>query len=205
MSKNEIITIKLKYSKIKNFEKICSYFSQDYTATQTALKMGISRQTINHYYKILRDKISEEFIHIDELILEKNLENMSLNIRHITVYKIDIFYIQYENKILILDETISLKSELNSFIQTSLKEPLSKHKRANCARVLLCNDNQTFLLSVFLKEKDNFFEKFLQTRLSQFRGIKKEKIFSYLKESQIRYNSSPMLIYQKIILNFKKN
>jgi DNA-binding CsgD family transcriptional regulator len=205
MSKNENITIKLKYSKIKNFEKICFYFSQDYTATQTAQEMGISRQTINNYYKILRDKLNEEFIGLDNLILEEISTMQLLNIRYINIYKTDIFYIICENKIIILNESVESNSKLNSFIQTSVKDPLSKHKRANCARVLKNKDKETFLVSVFLKKEDNTFEDYLQTRLNQFRGINKEKLFSYLKESQIRYNSSPSIIYQKIILNLKSN
>ena len=66
-----------------------------------------------------------------------------------------------------------------------------------------------FIKSTRQNNKDggigNTFEDYLQTRLNQFRGINKEKLFSYLKESQIRYNSSPSIIYQKIILNLKSN
>lgn len=205
MSRNENVTIKIKYSKVKNLEKICSYFSQDYTAIQTAQKTGISRQTVNNYYKLLRTKITEEFNYIDEIILKEILETKLLHIKYINVYKTDIFYIKYKNKILVLDELNSYENKLSNFLQSSLKNPLTKHKRANCARVLLCKDNQTFLLSGFLKDEDDSFEDYLQTRLKQFRGISKEKLFFYLKESQIRFNSPSEMIYQKIMLSFIKN
>ena len=52
--------------------------------------------------------------------------------------------------------------------------------------------------------RTNAFEEYLQTRLNQFRGINKEKLFSYLKESQIRYNSSPTIVYQKLLSNLQK-
>lgn len=205
MSRNENVTIKIKYSKVKNLEKICSYFSQDYTAIQTAQKTGISRQTVNQYYKLLRTKINEEFIYIDEIILKEVLKTKLVHIKCANIYKTDIFYIQHKNKILVLDETISYENKLGNFLQTYLKERLTKHKRANCARVLLCKDNQTFLLSGLLKDEDNSFEDYLQTRLKQFRGISKEKLFFYLKESQIRFNSPFEMIYQKIMLSFIKN
>lgn len=203
MSKNE--TIKIKYSKIKNFEQICSYFSQDYTAKETSLEVRISRQTINYYYQILREKTNEEFISFDDVILEKCLESETLYIRHINIYKTNIFYFQCENEILILDEAMLLKSNLKTFIESSLKESITKHKRANCARIMVSKDKKTFFLSVLLKNEDYVFEEYLLTRLKKFRGINKEKLFSYLKESQIRYNSSPSIVYQKLLSNLQNN
>jgi len=204
MSKNEKITIKLKYSKIKNFEKICFYFSNDYTAKETADKTNISRQTINNYYQILRDKTNEEFLNFDDEILEKLLKSENLYIRYLNIYQTNIFYLQYKDFVLILDESMLSKSKLKNFIRTKIQEPLSKHKRANCARILLSQDKQSFFLSVLLKKEDRLFEDFLLARLKKFRGINKEKLFDYIKESQIRYNSSSNIIYQKLLLNFSK-
>jgi len=203
MSKNE--TIKIKYSKIKNFEQICSYFSQDYTAKETSLEVGISRQTINYYYQILREKTNEEFISFDDTILEKLLKSETIYIRHINIYKTDIFYLQDNDKILILDEKTLLKSKLHSFIESSVNKAITKHKRANCARVITSHDKKTFFLSVLLKNDDYVFEEYLLGRLKKFRGINKEKLSAYLKESQIRYNSTPSIIYQELLSNLKNN
>lgn len=203
MSRIENITVKIKHAKVKKIEKICSYFSQDYTAIQTAQELGISRQTVNHYYKILRDKLSKEFIFSDSIILDKLLETKVLHIKHLHIYNQDIFYLSHEDVILVLDHTDNLHTKLNEFIQNSLKNPLSKHIKANCARVLINQDNQSFLISGYLKEDNNSFEQFLLKRLKQFRGVSKEKIFSYLKESQIRYNFSSSTIYERIVLSFK--
>lgn len=203
MSRIENITIKIKHSKVKKIEKICSYFSQDYTAIQTAQELGISRQTVNSYYKILREKLSSEFISFDSIILNKLLETKILHIKHLNIYNQDIFYVSYEDHILVLDQGDSLHTTLNEFIQNSLKDSLCKHRKANCARVLLNQDKQSFIVSGYLRETNDSFEKFLLKRLKQFRGVSKEKIFSYLKESQIRYNSSSASIYQQIILSFK--
>jgi len=205
MSKNETINIKLKYSKIKNFEKICFYFSNDFTAKETAEKTGISRQTINHYYQILREKTNEAFLNFDEIILSNLFEHETLYIRYANIYKTNIFYLEFEDKILILDETMLIKSKLKSFVQTSINIPLSKHKRANSARVLISSNKQSFFLSVFLQKENKTFEEYLLNRLKKFRGINKEKLFDYLKESQIRYNSSSDTIYHKLLLSFKNN
>lgn len=203
MSRIENITVKIKHAKVKKIEKICSYFSQDYTAIHTAQELGISRQTVNQYYKILRDKLSKEFIFSDSIILDELLKTKVLHIKHLHIYNQDIFYLSHEDKILVLDHTQDLHTKLNEFIQNSLKNPLSKHIKANCARVLINQDKQSFLISGYLREDNNSFEQFLLKRLKQFRGVSKEKIFSYLKESQIRYNFSSSTIYERIVLSFK--
>ena len=57
MSKLEnenIITNKIKIE-ISQLKIICYFFSKDFTASQTAKAINISRQTINNYYKIFRE------------------------------------------------------------------------------------------------------------------------------------------------------
>jgi len=202
MSRIENVTIKIKNAKIKKIEKICSCFSQDFTAIETSKKLMISRQTVNNYYKMFRNKLNSEFGSIDNIIINELLKKEKLNIKHINIYNQDIFFTDYKNQTVILNYNEFLPQKLNDFIQESVKEPLKKHKKANCARVLLNEKNQTFLISGFLK-KENEFEHFLENRLKQFRGISKEKLYFYLKESQIRYNSSVESIYQKIIYSFQ--
>lgn len=202
MSRNEKVTLKIKYSKIKSFEKICYLFSQDYTAIEASKALGLSRQTINHYYKILRDRLNKEFISFDLCFFDKLLQENKIHIKYLNIYKKDIFYLNIEGKVLLFDEYIPLGDKINQFAQNSLKQTLCKHKRANCARVLLDMQKQSFLVLGYLKQEDNF-EYFLQNRLKQFRGISKQKLFFYIKESQIRYNISADLIYQKLLFSFK--
>jgi len=204
MSRNEKITIKLKYAKIKSLEKICLFFSKDYTAVETAKELGISRQTVNQYYKILREKIDTEFISCDTLIEKLLCKTSVIHIKYCTVYMKDIFYIEYEGKMLLIEGESSLCNKLKKFISTTLQEPLKKHKNANCARVLFNKNNNSFLVSGFLKKEDSF-QGFLENRLKQFRGIKQEKLLPYIKESQVRYSFSSEVIYKKILLSFNKN
>lgn len=202
MSKNEKHTIKIKHAKIKDLEKICLYFSQDYTAIQTANDLGISRQTINNYYKLLRQRLHDEFAFIEEEFCKEIAITDIFHIRYSNLYKEDIFYIEIKENILILDQNYNSTCKLTDFIHDSLKDSLSKHKKANYARVLCNQKEQSFLVSGYFK-KENYFGNYVENRLKKFRGITKEKLNSYLKESQIRYNFSSEMIYQKLVLSFK--
>ena len=54
LENKNIITNKIKIE-TSQLKKICYFFSKDFTASQTANKLNISRQTINSYYKIFRE------------------------------------------------------------------------------------------------------------------------------------------------------
>jgi len=204
MSRNENITIKLKYAKIKSIEKICLFFSKDYTAIECAKELGISRQTVNQYYKILREKIDTEFISCDELVEDFLDYTNVFHIRYTKIYMKDVFYIENAGKVLLVDGTSTLCNNLKKFIWSNLEESLKKHKNANCARVLFNKKDSSFLVSGFLKKEDSF-QEFLENRLKQFRGVKQEKLPFYIKESLVRYSFSHEVIYKKLLLSFNKN
>lgn len=200
MSRLENIPIRIKYSKIKKIETLCTCFCEDYTAIEVAKKLNVSRQTINHYYKILRKKILDECLIFDSHLLDKLLIQNQIHIKYLNIYQEDIFYIEDKGSILILDDNIQMKA-FNHFIQQHIKEPLSKHKKANCVRVLFNKHNHSYLISGYLTQEDNF-SSFLEERLKQFRGINKEKLGAYIKESQIRFNLSKSTLNQKLIESF---
>ncbi len=56
MSNIDLIKYKIKNSKLTSskLEKLSLCFTQDLTASQTAKKLDISRQTVNSYYKKIR-------------------------------------------------------------------------------------------------------------------------------------------------------
>ena len=51
----------VKYSKLSDYKKknILRCFREDLTATQTSRLTGINRNTVNRYYKIFRQRISD--------------------------------------------------------------------------------------------------------------------------------------------------
>lgn len=202
MSRLENIRIKIKNAKTNKIDKICYFFSKDYTAVETAKELNISRQTINHYYKIFRENLLKEFNTIGCSSFEKILESSYLNIRYIKIQKEDLFFIDYHNDLFLLDETSKDDCLLFNFLHSSLANQLKNHKRANSARIILNSKKDGFIVSGFFKKEDDF-KLYCENRLKKFRGINRKKFFDYLTESQIRFIYSSDLIYQKIVLSFK--
>lgn len=196
MSRLEEITIKIKNSKIKsnNLKRICHCFAEDYTAIQTAAIVGLSRQTINNYYKLFRNKLMKQTI-------TSTIKNNVIHIKHLNIYKQDVFFIENTQGILILNENLLLPACLNNFLDINFKENLINHKKANSARILFNEDNEKCLLSAFLKT-ESCFEIFLSKRLKQFRGINKKNFLTHLKESQYRFNFSKEHIYENLLFSF---
>ena len=200
MSKIEKMNLQIKNAKIKSqkISKIFHYFSEDYTAIQTASVIGCSRQTINHYYKIFRNKILEKNS-FEELRQNRFLKKQELlKIKHLNIYKHDVFYINTIYGIYILNHQDALPSKLIKFIHKDLKDTLSKHKKANSARVLYNKQNNSYITSGFFRS-DKLFEEFLHNRLKKFRGINKNNFHSHLSESVFRYNNQNRNLYEKTL------
>ena len=96
LENKNIITNKIKIE-TSQLKKICYFFSKDFTASQTAEKLNISRQTINSYYKIFREILFDSYIN------SKNGE-IDLNITYMKIYEKNIYFLQEENKIVLLDK-----------------------------------------------------------------------------------------------------
>ncbi len=102
LENTNIITNKIKIE-TSTLKKICYFFSKDFTASQTANKLNISRQTINSYYKIFREILFNSHIYSKE-------NEIDLNITYMKIYEKNIYFLQEENKI------VSLKSVLDYFL-----------------------------------------------------------------------------------------
>ena len=203
MSNLENTTIQIKNAKIDsdNINKICLYFSKDYTASQTAKEIGFSRQTINHYYKLIRNKIAQDNMIFDFKAIKNILVQNYIEIKHINIYNHNIFYTQSNEGIFILNEQSSLPIALSIYFDEHIKDSLVQHKKANSVRILYNRDNNSYITSGFFKS-DNHFEEFVHNRLRKFRGINKNNFYLHLKESLFRYNYNTEEIYKKIIYNF---
>lgn len=202
MSRLENTTIKIKNAKISStlLKKICFCFSEDKTASQTAKTIGVSRQTINQYYKLFRNKLLEVQYHVEQQKLLELLEANALEIKHLHLYNSDVFYIEVEHQIIILDENLTSNELFEAFFFTQLKPHLINHKRAKGARVLFNPNSQHFFVSGYL-HTHNEFDDFILNRLKQFRGINPNNIHTHLKESQFRFNHQDNL-YEHLLLCF---
>ena len=72
-----IISNKLKIE-TSSIRKICYFFSKDFTASQTAIKLNISRQTINNYYKIFREALFDSYIYLQTNEIDLNITYMKI-------------------------------------------------------------------------------------------------------------------------------
>ena len=203
MSRVENIKIQIKNAKVKShiISEICYCFSNDYTAIQTASQTGYSRQTINHYYKMFRNKIIERNILAEYNISSKILNSRSIEIKHLNIYNHDVFYIESEMGIFILDNQSNLPNKLSTFIEKNIRTTLINHKKANCVRILQNIECNSFITSGYFKAS-NSFEEFLHERLKKFRGINKNNFYIHLNESLFRYNQREKGIYEEILYSF---
>lgn len=186
---SRVETIKIKNAKIKSqtLNKICKCFSKDLTAIQTANYTGYSRQTINHYYKIFRNRIIERNVISEFKLANKLLNNNTIEIKYFNIYNHNIFYIENHLGVFVLNNQSNLPKQLAVFMQKNIETSLINHKRANCVRILFNQEKISYVVSGYFKSENNF-ELFLQNRLKKFRGINKNNFHTHLNESIFRYN-----------------
>jgi transposase-like protein len=194
MENKNIITnkIKIETSQVK---KICYFFSKDFTASQTAEELKISRQTINSYYKIFREILFDSYIYLkkDEIIL---------NITYMRIYEKNIYFLEKRNEIFLLDKENLIFPNINIFIQNKIEQTLINNKKINSVRVVYNKYTKNFTILGFYSGNTNV-QNFVDTRLKKFRGIKKENLHNHIKESFFRFNNPNIQIYEKILNHFK--
>ena len=194
LENKNIITNKIKIE-TSQLKKICYFFSKDLTASQTAQRLNISRQTINSYYKIFREILFNSYIYSKE-------NEINLNITHMKIYEKNIYFLQEENKIVLLDKESFNFLNINFFIKDNLEQTLMKHKKANSVRLIYNKYTEKFTILGFYST--NFYvQEFINTRLKKFRGIKKENLHIHIKESFFRFNNSNKQIYESILKHFQ--
>ncbi|RXK06322.1 hypothetical protein CRV07_06385 [Halarcobacter ebronensis] len=204
MSKLEFINSPIRNAKLEKdkLEMICSCFVEDFTASQTAKKINISRQTINSYYKILRTYLIDQQKMLDNIFLSTISNKSTLTIKYFIYNSNVIFYVQDNDNTYFLSNENTNK--LDIFINSSLKDSLLKHKRANCARVLYNTNTKEYYVSGFLKSSHDV-DNFITNRLKKFRGINKENYVVHISESFIRYNNTNSSLKKQLLdfLNIK--
>lgn len=201
MSNLELTNVNIKNAKIKKdlLKKICFYFSKDYTASLTASKLELSRQTINHYYKIIRITLLQKQ---DETILttfKQNIKYKTFDIKYIKINNIKTLYLEQEEKIYFLHEKCLTPFNIDSYIKDSIKQGLSNHKKANAVRVILNKNNKETIISGFFSYDNSKIQNFISNHLKQFRGLNKDNVITHIKESQFRYNYSSSSIFNTLV------
>lgn len=183
ISDYQIYNSKLSSHKIN---EICLCFCMDLTASQTAKYVGLSRQTINHYYKIIRAVLPQES-------LSSPLK--SLTVGYIMIQHQTYFYAKKEESYLYIDQ----KSQLYSDLYDEYLLPLTQHSKANSIRLIYNAYTQKHTsLGYFHHNTD--LNDFITTRLKKFRGLKKESLEQHIQESILRFNHSQNELQSMIAL-----
>ncbi|RXJ94399.1 hypothetical protein CRV00_07455 [Malaciobacter molluscorum] len=178
---------------LTKIEDIYKYFIQDFTASDTAKKVNLSRQTINKYYKdfrtLLLNKTQNRFDITNTSQDYIILYNYSFN-------KIDLYYIEHKNRYYYLDKEETNNKKLFNLIEYEIKEKLANHKKANAVKILYNKDKNSYFILGYLNSSKNIND-YISKRLKKFRGINKNNYKMYLEESFIRYNTN-----KEYLLNF---
>lgn len=199
MGKEEILSY-LKNAKIQDeaLAKICYYFCQDYTASQTAQELNLSRQTINNYYKIIRNLLLQNQNELMCFMRENNFCKNSFAIKYIKSGTNISYFVECDKKVFILDTNSTFLPDFEKFTNEHLNSSLLQNRKANCAQVLY-NKNENKYLITKLYKTNNFLQEFVEKRLKKFRGLNKQTLELHLKESQFRFNYSKEFIYETLI------
>lgn|GEM_PF-953790 len=190
MSKLEFFNKLIKNTKLDTatLELLCKCFIDDLTASQTAEKLNISRQTVNNYYKSLRLYLINEYNMVNNILLNiDKLHRDCINIKYISFAQETIYYIDLEDKLFLIENGNEQLKELSKFIDLNLGKTLKNHKRANCARVIYNFYDKQYFTTSYLKSK-NELDEYINKRLKKFRGINKDNLMLHIKESIIRFN-----------------
>ncbi len=169
-------------------ENICKCFSEDLTASEASTKIDISRVTINKYYKILRDYIN--------LYYYRTLDNSPkyCYLKYFDFNKNMIFYIEYNCEIILLND-------FKYSIQDEIKKSLLNNRKINCAKLLLNENRNSYLLLGYMNKK-NSLNTYVSERLKKFRGINKNNIDTHIKESIFRFNNKNTPIFSNLTTLF---
>lgn len=193
LENTNIITNKIKIE-TSAIRKICYFFSKDFTASQTAVKLNISRQTINAYYKIFREALFDSYIY-------SQTNGIDLNITYMKIYEKNIYFLEEKNKTFLLDEESFISLNLNNFIKDKLEQTLENNKKINSVRIIYNEHTKNFTILGYYNSSNDL-EEFINNRLKKFRGIKKENLTNHIQESFFRFNHSSDEINKKILTYF---
>lgn len=199
MSKIENINKYLKNAKINNqqLKKICYFFAYDFTASATAKELALSRQTINSYYKMMREFLIETQDSKNYINLNKMYCKESFIIKYFRLGTHVIYYIQHNDMFYILDELDGKLEKIYDVINAHIKNSLISNKKANSAKIFYDSQAKEYFVSTFFSTI-NTHEEFIVQRLKKFRGLNKHNNKIHVKESIIRYQHNKDFLFKSL-------
>ncbi len=210
----------VKYAKLSNkkIKQILKYFCLELTAVQTAKMMRLNRNTIDRYYQMFREKITEHQdnnlhklsgeIEIDESYFgsarrgdkrgrstERKVPVFGLLKRNGQVYT-QIIQDASRKSILPIIAKLVEKSRSNLYTDQwrsydGLVLSGYKHRRINHSKEFARNHNHINGIESFWS--------YVKRKMRKHNGIRRNKFYLYLKEAEFRFNHRNQDIYNLLL------
>jgi transposase len=216
--------VKVAHITERKFREICKCFSEDLTATQTANLTGVSRQSINRYYKAMRIRIAEYCNAVSPLVGEIELDESYFGARRVRGKRgrgasgktIVFCLLKRDGKVYTkivpdakkatLQAIIRGKVDINSIIHTDgwkgydglVDVGYDKHYRVH-------HGKNEFARGVNHINRIESFWSYAKIRLVKFRGLDKESFNLHLKECEFRFNHRGEDLYKLLLKIFRKS
>lgn len=183
----------------RKFREIVQLFCDDLTATQIAGISGVSRVTINNYFKLIRSRIAslgsglKSFSVNAEGILNEDADNNSAE----RLYY-GLLFVRDKIQAHLLNATaieslqlLSSSTPLKANGKISLPDLKSYHAIADCKswNVYWVEEKPHGILAgaESLSQINDFWQ-YTKGRLSKFRGMSKKNLYLHIRECEFRYN-----------------
>jgi transposase len=211
----------LKHSKISKYKikKILKCFSEDLPAIKTASLLHLNRKTIDRYYNLFRERITQASMKEMEVVSgEVELDESYFGARRVrgkrgrgAAGKTPVFGLLKRNgKVFVTVVKNCSKNELMPIIKGHVLEGSTIHTdgwKAYDGLILNGYDHYRVHHSKneFARGKNHVngiesFWSFAKRRLAKFNGIASHKFHLYLKECEFRFNYRDCDIYAKMLL-----
>ncbi|MGB1206548.1 MAG: hypothetical protein ACPG5B_12925 [Chitinophagales bacterium] len=181
----------------RRIRRIINCFASGLTAIDTAHKLKLHRNTVNKYYRLMRDAI----VNNQETILKKhtheNLDfefpliwhkNKGLSLNHIPEYDDVLFFaiaINSKNKIY-LKAVKEAEGEVIAAQVLAQPQPTIASSEANADQVVVESEEEQ---QVDVPETVRRFYLYAKEKLTKFYGVKPQYTYLYLKELEFRFNN----------------
>jgi len=178
----------------KKFKEILRFFVADLQANQISQITGLSRNSINAYFKAMRFSIVSAYTQYNSYT-------------RVPLGFPQLYAIQQKEQQIILDPlpshiTQNISQALKNQENTLVRNILQEHYNA----LLDYSHKKLYTFhEVSTSQNAQHFWHFTRQRLSKFRGISAQNTLLHLKECEFRYNYQYRDIYRMLLNHFRKH
>ena len=205
------------------FRAVLKYFSEDFTASQTALLTNISRNTINGLFAKFRLRILDLTMELEELGGEVEVDESYFGARRVrgkrgrgALGKIPVVgLLKRHGKVYTQVVKNCTKEQLMPILQGKILGNTTVYTDGwKSYDGLVLNGYKHYRIyhseNEFARGKNHVngiesFWSYTKRRMNKFNGIHKTKFLLHLKESEFRFNNRGGIMYKRLLKNFREN